>query len=86
MQYTNKIYRVLDDNQNYIKLKANTTYVVWLDVTGYTHINQADDAAAALFMVSQMLTFDDVQSIKYVVDNNVDVTDKILRAAYEDYK
>lgn len=86
MQYTNKIYRVLDDNQNYVKLKANATYVVWLDVTGYTHINQADDVAAALFMVSQMLTFDDVQSIKYVVNNNVDVTDKILRAAYEDCK
>lgn len=80
MQYINRIYAVRDDSHKTVKLEANKTFVIWLDVKGYTHINQADDVAAALYMVSQMLTFDDVQSIKYVVDDNVDITNKIINA------
>lgn len=78
-----KIYKYKNDLGRFTKVKPNEIVVVLLDKKGYTHQCSREPANASIKYILQLVEDmidcykDNFQSIKYVIQDNVDITSQI---------
>ena len=78
-----KLYRYINNEGGFNEIRPKEFVVVWLDKNGYvhqaTHEPHNENIKDVVDFVKDLITLykENFQSIKYVVQDNNDITDKI---------